>query len=48
MQLNLYPKPGGKVTLVVQHTGLPTSQSVETRRKEWKSVTAAIARQLSA
>jgi hypothetical protein len=44
VQLNMYPKPGGKVSLVVQHTGLPSAAAVEERRKVWKGVLAAVAK----
>lgn len=43
VQFYLYPKPGGKVSLVVQHTKLPGAEAVEERRAQWKVAFGAIA-----
>jgi hypothetical protein len=43
VELRLTPKPGGKTSLVVQHMKLPSADSVETRRAEWRAAFQAIA-----
>ena len=43
VQFYLLPKPGGKVSLVVQHTGLPAAAAVEQRRGQWKAAVRAVA-----
>jgi hypothetical protein len=43
VQFYLLPKPGGKVSLVVQHTGLAAPSSVEERRGQWRAVFGAVA-----
>jgi hypothetical protein len=43
VQFYLYPKPGGKVSLVVQHTKLAGAEAVEARRAQWKAAFGAIA-----
>ncbi len=43
VQFYLLPKPAGKVSLVVQHTGLPAASSVEVRRGHWKAALKAVA-----
>jgi hypothetical protein len=37
VQLYAYPKPGGKITLTVQHTKLADAGAVERYRREWKA-----------
>ena len=48
VQCYLYPKPGGKVSLVVTNMYLPGSDSVEERRTKWKAVLNALATHLAA
>jgi hypothetical protein len=48
VQFYLLPKPGGKVSLVVQHIKLGTADAVEQRRAQWKTAFGAIAAQLGA
>ena len=43
VQFYLYPKPGGKVSLVVQHTKLAGAEAVEARRAQWKTAFGAVA-----
>jgi len=43
VQLYLLRKPGGKVSLVVQHTGLPGAAAIDERRREWKTALGALA-----
>ncbi len=43
VQLYVYPKPGGKVSVVVSNTGLPAAALVEERREQWRTALAAIA-----
>jgi hypothetical protein len=43
VQFYLYPKPGGKISLVVQHTKLAGAEAVEERRAQWKAAFGAIA-----
>lgn len=43
VQFYLLPKPGGKVSLVVQHTRLAGPEAVEQRRAEWKAAFGALA-----
>jgi uncharacterized protein YndB with AHSA1/START domain len=43
VQFYLYPKPGGKVSLVVQHTKLAGAAAVEERRAQWKTAFGAVA-----
>ena len=43
MQLNLYPKPKDKVSLVVQHTKLASAGAVTEFRAQWKAALAALA-----
>jgi uncharacterized protein YndB with AHSA1/START domain len=44
VQFYLYPKPGGKVSLVVQHTKLAGADAVAEHRAQWKTAFAALAR----
>jgi hypothetical protein len=46
VQFYLLPKPGGKVSLVVQHTKLAGADAVEARRAEWKAAFGAVAEAL--
>jgi hypothetical protein len=48
VQCNLYPKPGGKVSMVVTNLNLPGADSVEERRALWKSALQALATYLAA
>lgn len=48
VQCYLYPKPGGKVSVVVTNMNLPGADSVEERRAMWKAVLQALAAQLAA
>ncbi len=43
VQLYVYPKPGGKVSVVVSNTRLPSAALVEERREHWRTALAAIA-----
>ena len=43
VQCYLYPKPGGKVSVVVTNMNLPGADSVEERRTMWKVVLQALA-----
>lgn len=43
VQFYLLPKPGGKVSLVVQHTKLAGAVAVEERRAQWKTAVGAVA-----
>lgn len=43
VQFYLYPKPGGKVSLVVQHTKLAGAEAVDERRAQWKTAFGAVA-----
>ena len=43
VQLYVYPKPGGKVSVVVSNTRLPAAALVEERREQWRTALAAIA-----
>ena len=45
VQFYLLPKPGGKVSLVVQHTKLAGAGAVETRRAQWKTAFSAVAQE---
>jgi hypothetical protein len=47
VQFYLLPKPGGKTSLVVQHTRLPAPAAVEERRGQWKTAFGAVAALLS-
>ena len=47
VQLDLLPKSGGKVSVVVQHTKLAQSEMVEQRRAQWKVAFGALAAQLN-
>jgi hypothetical protein len=42
VQLYLYPKPGGKVSVVVTNSKLPNSSMVEARRAQWRDALAAL------
>ena len=44
MQLSFYPKPGGKTSVVVTHSGLGSAAAVEARRACWRAALDAIAR----
>ena len=48
VQCYLYPKPGGKVSVVVTNMNLPGAEAVEQRRTMWKAVLSAIATHLAA
>jgi len=48
VQWNLYPKPGGKVSMVVTHMNLTGADAVEERRGQWKAVLNAVATHLAA
>jgi hypothetical protein len=48
VQCYLYPKPGGKVSVVVTNMNLPGADSVEERRMMWKAVLQALAAHLAA
>lgn len=37
VQLYMIPKPGDKVAITVQHTKLPSGNSVELYRGQWKT-----------
>lgn len=37
VQLYAYPKPGGKIALTVQHTGLTSGDAVDNYRRQWKT-----------
>jgi hypothetical protein len=43
VQLYLYPKPGGKISVTVQHTKLAGAKAVDTHRGQWKAALAALA-----
>jgi hypothetical protein len=43
VQLYAYAKPGGKLTLTVQHTKLPDADAVTEYRSQWKSALALLA-----
>ena len=43
VQFYLLPKPGGKVSLVVQHTKLAGAEAVAERRTQWKAAFGAVA-----
>ena len=47
VQFYLLPKPGGKMSLVVQHTKLPAAASVDKRRGQWKTAFGAVAAVIS-
>jgi len=47
VQFYLEPKPGGKTSLVVQHTKLQGPSAVEERRGQWKTAFKAVAALLS-
>ncbi len=48
VQCNLYPKPGGKVSMVVTNMNLTSPDSVAKRRALWKTVLSAMATHLAA
>jgi hypothetical protein len=48
VQFNLYPKPGSKVSFVVQHMNLDGAGAVEEKRRQWKTAFGAIAALLGA
>jgi hypothetical protein len=47
VQFYLEPRPGGKVSLVVQHTKLANAAAVAERRAQWKAAVAALASYLA-
>ena len=47
VQLNLLPKPGGKLTIVITHGKLTDGAMVEQRRALWRTALDAIARSLA-
>jgi hypothetical protein len=47
VQLYLYPKPGGKTSLTVQHTKLADGDAVGRHRAQWRAALAAVADHVS-
>jgi hypothetical protein len=43
VQFYVLPKPGGKTSISVQHTKLPSSAMVDTRREHWRTALSALA-----
>ena len=48
VQLYLIPKPGDKVAITVQHTKLPSGDTVELHRRQWKTALGLLADHFSA
>jgi hypothetical protein len=48
VQLYLIPKPGDKVAITVQHTKLPSGDTVEVYRRQWKTALGLLADHFSA
>lgn len=44
VQFYLLPRPGGKLSLVVSNSGLPTAAMVDERRAQWRTTLDALAR----
>ena len=47
MQLYMYPKPGDKTSVTVQHTKLASADDVDKYRVQWKNALGALAGHLN-